>query len=282
MRGNRAYLIIMGIIIALLLVLLVAVMIDRNMYLSRREMEKAEEELRDEERKKTIAALFEDDGPADDEVNAEEEEDITEAEPERREIEFRGKKVIGAVPDMEGEILKADNEPENIIFVGDSRTVGMKWAVGKNKYKWIAESGMGYGWLTGTAGPMLAVSANAGVKMVFNLGVNDPGNGERYAEYINKKAEKWCKAGVTIYYVSVNPVIDGCSNATNEKVDACNEVLKKTLDEQVRWIDTNTYLFDRGFNTRDGLHYDEDTYRAIYGYILKSIEEDEAEDAQTE
>ena len=55
----------------------------------------------------------------------------------------------------------------------------MKWAVGKNKYKWIAESGMGYGWLTGTAGPMLAVSANAGVKLVFNLGVNEPGNEER-------------------------------------------------------------------------------------------------------
>jgi hypothetical protein len=190
--------------------------------------------------------------------------------------------MIGADPDLEGEILKVEDLPENILFVGDSRTVGMHWAVGKNKYKWIAEAGMGYGWLAGTAGPMISVSANAGVKLVFNLGVNDPGNAGKYAEYINKRIDKWDKAGVKVYYASVNPVIDGYSNATNEKVDACNEILKRELDERVGWIDTNTYLFERGFNTVDGLHYDEDTYRAIYGYILTKIEEEEANDAQTE
>ena len=280
MRGNRAYLIFMGIIIALLLVTLFAVIIDRNLEIKRREKEKEEEELRDAEMKRTIAALFE--NMAGEEEPEEEVSEETEEEKETREIEVKGKRVIGSDPALEGEVLKPDDPPENIIFVGDSRTVGMKQSVGRNKYKWIAEVGMGYGWLAGTAGPMISVSANAGVKLVFNLGVNDPGNGDKYAEYINKRIDKWDKAGVKVYYVSVNPVIDGYSNATNEKVNACNDRIRGKLDDRAGWIDTNSYLFERGFNTRDGLHYDEETYRAIYGYILTRIKEEEADDAQTE
>ncbi len=273
MRGNRPYLIFISIIIALLIITLFAVIIDRNNGIKRREKERAEAEARDAEIKRNIALLSEDNDT--EEEIAEEAEEEVEEEKEKREAVVKGKRVIGADPDLEDEIIKIENAPENLIFIGDSRTVGMKHAVGKNKYKWLAQVGIGYGWLAGTAGPMLSVSANAGVKMVFNLGGHDPGHGEKYAEYINKRIEKWDKAGVKLYYVSVNPVIDGYSNATNEKVDACNETLKRKLDDRVGWIDTNTYLFERGFNTVDGLHYDEDTYRAIYGYILKMIGEDE-------
>lgn len=281
MKPDRKYLIFMGIIISLLIITLAAVIIDQKNYEIRREKERQEEEEREAERKRTIAALYEDmDMAADTEEESEEEE--SEIVKVKREIEVKGKRVIGADPELEGEILKPEELPDNIMFIGDSRTVGMKWAVGKNKYKWIAEVGMGYGWLTGTAGPMISVSANAGTKLVFNLGVNDPGNAGKYAEYINKRIDKWDKAGIKVYYASVNPVIDGYSNATNEKVDACNDILKEELDERVGWIDTNAYLFDRGFNTADGLHYDEDTYKAIYGFILTRIEEEEADDAQTE
>ena len=46
--------------------------------------------------------------------------------------------------------------------------------------------------------------------------------------------------------------------------------LIKTIDDII-YIDTYTYLTKNGYSTRDGLHYDNKTYKSIYSYIRKEI-----------
>ncbi|MCR5802172.1 MAG: SH3 domain-containing protein [Lachnospiraceae bacterium] len=159
-----------------------------------------------------------------------------------------------------------------VVFVGDSRTVGMKNAAGSNNYTWIAEVGMGYDWLTQTAAPLIEVYSGAGTKLVFNMGVNDLRNVDKYAKYINNHIEDWSARGVEVYYVSVNPVIDGSCNASNAGIASFNDKLKNSLDSRVTWIDSNAYITEMGYSTLDGLHYTKDTTLALYAYYLYCIQ----------
>ena len=47
--------------------------------------------------------------------------------------------------------------------------------------------------------------------------------------------------------------------------------MKKSLNDKVTIIDTNSYLLKDGFNATDGLHYDDETYKKIYEYIKENI-----------
>ena len=47
--------------------------------------------------------------------------------------------------------------------------------------------------------------------------------------------------------------------------------MQEGFDSSVRIIDTNSYLKSTGFNTVDGLHYDDSTYKKIYDYIKSNV-----------
>lgn len=160
-----------------------------------------------------------------------------------------------------------------IIFIGDSRTVGMHSAVGDSANTiWSAKVSMGYDWMVSTG--VNVVPANVkNAKIIILMGVNDYGyykRDEKYANYINGKAQEWAKSGAKTYYVSVNPVVDSKNKyVKNSSITEFNKSMKKLLNG-VTYIDTYSQIINN-FNAPDGLHYDKATYKRIYNYILSKL-----------
>lgn len=171
------------------------------------------------------------------------------------------------------------------MFLGDSRTVGMQTAIGNlPNVIWVCKVGGNYNWLmngtvniydmecTPADAADMFLTANPQGTLYFNLGVNDMGDVSLYTAYINSLSEKFPEAN--IYYMSVNPVYDDmCAGngyyASNEKISTFNTAVLSALSDKIVWIDTYTYLMENGYGTFDGLHYDNNTYKAIYNYVLE-------------
>ncbi len=189
-------------------------------------------------------------------------EDVTEEEPEEE-------------PEEEEAVMPGRLAiPGDVIFVGDSRFVGMSTAVRYDDL-YIAQVAIGYDWFRDTAIPELDSAAVPGARVVINMGVNDLENAGRYVDLINENMDRWTAAGLTIYYMSVNPVIDGKSYATNAMIETFNAKLQETLDPRVYWIDTYTPLMESGVQSPDGVHYRDETSRLIYEYCRKALMENE-------
>lgn len=156
-----------------------------------------------------------------------------------------------------------------VIFVGDSRFVQMHQAMGETGVVYIAEERMGYNWLVEEAIPRIDALATKGSKIVINLGVNDPGNIDRYIETVNNWTYTWTLRGAKVYYATVNPVWTN-PYTSKEQVDNFNQKLKTGL-VGVNIIDSNAYLSSTKLNIVDGLHYDNPTYTTIYLFLMGSI-----------
>lgn len=156
-----------------------------------------------------------------------------------------------------------------IYFIGDSRTVGLEQSLTdeeKSNLIFIAEVGVGYNWLTSDTIAKEIEAIEPGSRVVVNLGVNDLYNVEKYVQYYELLEER----GLEIYYMSVNPVIDGCCNASNEEIDEFNSYFQ----EKERYVDTN-HSFDGCWIQRDGLHYTKEGYRVIYERLMEVLKENE-------
>lgn len=173
-----------------------------------------------------------------------------------------------------GEELHHSDE-EHIIFVGDSRTVGMDITVEAENVYFIGKVGSGYDWLKGTALKELdkcikGIDSN-NIKIVFNHGVNDPANIDKYMVLYEQVANKYSE--YTLYFMSVNP----CKQTKErEKLNFSIEEFNSGIREVkgFTYIDSYSYLEKNGFESPDGLHYSNDTYAEIYGLVVSTIEED--------
>lgn len=156
----------------------------------------------------------------------------------------------------------------NLIFVGDSRTVGMHSAVGGNDI-WSGEKSAGLDWMKSSGVPNIEANIGNGSAVIILMGVNDLYQPANYISYINEKASVWSSKGARTYFVSVNPT-EGSYSTLNRDIDSFNQQLKKGLSN-VSYIDTNSYLKSNGYSTQDGLHYTNDTYNKIYNYIKSHL-----------
>lgn len=167
-----------------------------------------------------------------------------------------------------------ESETTGVIFIGDSRTVGMNNVVNMSNMSdtyVVAKVGKGYKWYQQTGQYEVANIKNEHPHdkwiYVFNLGVNDLGNIEKYQALIDEM-----EVDNTVYTVSVNPVIDSKSrNVKNNNIERFNEQLQAAADN---YIDTYSYLVTNGFNSSDGLHYGKSTYETIYSLIQKGVDEE--------
>ncbi len=168
-------------------------------------------------------------------------------------------------------VFAEENETTGIIFIGDSRTVGMNNVVGMSQMPdtyVVAKVGKGYKWYQQTGAyeveSIKAEHPHDKWVYVFNLGVNDLGNIEKYQTLIDEM-----EIDNIVYTVSVNPVIDTkVSNVKNEEIIKFNERLQKVADN---YIDTYSYLSTNGFISSDGLHYGKSTYTTIYELIFHVV-----------
>ncbi len=150
------------------------------------------------------------------------------------------------------------------LFVGDSRTVGMASYVQMN---YIAEVGVGYNFLMQHRNEILQME---NMNIVFNLGVNDLVNLDKYIEFFQTLPEEFTWNN-NLYVVSVNPC-SGAYEYMNDDINYFNVQLSDSLPSLIRYIDTNSYLTATGFGSPDGLHYSASTYKTIAVLIYNNIE----------
>lgn len=190
-----------------------------------------------------------------------------------------------------------------IVLVGDSRTYNLAITVGglqgNDANEIIGSMGLDYVICKGGQGYDYMVNhlsdieshLSQGTAVVIAMGVNgcEPSGSEdtdtfaerysnKYATWLNGKAAEWKSKGVSVYYVSVNPVNDDKLSQygytlKNEYIMAFNTSVKSKLSG-VGYIDTYSQVSDKilsGEGTEDGLHYDGATYGVIKDYIWKVV-----------
>ena len=158
------------------------------------------------------------------------------------------------------------------IWVGDSRTLGMERALdGSTPDVFIGAAGEGYDWFAADGLPQLlsAMKAHPLSPVIFNLGVNDYDNLSRYlALYQSLQKEH---PAARFYFLSVNPIDPArCQNITNEEISDFNAQLQELAGDM--YIDSYTWMRANDIQTKDGIHYEEDDYRALYKYVKTQIE----------
>lgn len=188
-------------------------------------------------------------------------------------VEYRGKFSKAIYNQFRGQESDADTSSGisgRIIWVGDSRTVGMKNAVSQGNNKWICDIGKEYKWFVNTGIKSVNKILSDSDTIVVNMGVNDIGNYEKYVSKLNElAANDWSKAK-NIIVMSVNPVdeakCNGRYNITNGQIEKFNSYLKSNLRKKITYVDTYTSLLNH-IETEDGLHYSSSTYQTIYSKI---------------
>ncbi|MCD8347635.1 MAG: hypothetical protein LUD16_06725 [Lachnospiraceae bacterium] len=174
-------------------------------------------------------------------------------------------------PDTEWvlELLAIEDTP--VIWVGDSRTVGMQKALGSySDDVFIGAAGEGYSWLSETGIPFLksAISDYPTRPVIFNMGVNDYENLYNYMVLYAEVTAEY--ADTVFYFLSVNPVDDEAElYVTNADIEDFNTRLKTTYPDT--YLDSYNFLLESGTETIDGIHYSEEAYRQIYLFVKDAL-----------
>lgn len=166
---------------------------------------------------------------------------------------------------------QASSKPERYIWVGDSRTGDMRNAVGGTD-RYVYKDGAGYSWLDSTGIKDVNSDLKKTDAIIFNLGVNDLDNIDRYIDRLNKLAKnEW--QNNKIYVVSVNPT-DKKRADLNSQIQEFNSKMKSGLNSpNLAFIDTYSDLTSSGFQTADGVHYQNATSKKIYDLAKRKIGE---------
>ena len=169
-------------------------------------------------------------------------------------------------------------------LIGDSRTVGMFRSVNSNSSAtaielaagkvtigidtWSCKSAMRYDWMVSTGIPNIENKLDSNSALIILMGVNGL-DVDNYVRYLNEKIPIWQKKGIRVYFVSVMPCSGSHSNL-NPRIDAFNEKIKTV--EGIRYIDVHTYMMTDGFYSGDGLHFNSETNKKVYKYIMEHLE----------
>ena len=156
-----------------------------------------------------------------------------------------------------------------LIFIGDSRTEGMRDAV-MDENIWSCKCSMGYTWMVDTGVPQIEDEITDNTAVIILMGVNDVYQVNNYINYINEKAALWENSGAKTYFVSVGPV-QSYPYVTNAEIENFNSAMQNHLIN-VSYIDIYNWMLQNGYSTVDGTHYPADLSVQIYEYILKQIE----------
>lgn len=183
------------------------------------------------------------------------------------------------------------------ILIGDSRTANLR-QLQKDSYLvrtlfqqdgdilWDFQWGAKFEELTTNLVPLLELHDTNLIDnqrtIVLWMGYNDtddqPSASVReYIAYYNLMAMTWIARGAKVYVLNVGPGgrMPGSTEAEqqhfqarNRSITAFNAALHRGLLPQVHYLDCYRYLKDNGYHTVDGTHYDSDTSRKLYRYLL--------------
>ena len=143
----------------------------------------------------------------------------------------------------EGTLSKPDHpdtvSADKLIFIGDSRTEGIRDAV-QDDSVWSCLSSMGYDWMVSTGVPQVEDEIEDNTAVIILMGVNDLYHVNDYLSYINEKAVEWSDLGAQTYFVSVGPV-ENDPYASNTEIESFNSAMEANLSG-VTYIDVYSHL----------------------------------------
>lgn len=157
-----------------------------------------------------------------------------------------------------------------VVYIGDSRTEGLRDVNSDSKNTFICLSSMGYDWMLSTAFPQAESYASSGTAFVILMGVNDLYHQNSYISAINQKAAEWKKKGAVVYFVSVGPVQND-PYTSNSEIESFNRALKNGLSSDVGYIDLYGELNKSGYQTVDGTHYTNAVSKNILSFIGQQV-----------
>ena len=157
-----------------------------------------------------------------------------------------------------------------VVYIGDSRTEGLRDVNSDSKNTFICLSSMGYDWMLSTAFPQAESYASSGTAFVILMGVNDLYHQNSYISAINQKAAEWKKKGALVYFASVGPVQND-PYTSNSEIESFNRALKNGLSSDVGYIDLYGELNKSGYQTVDGTHYTNAVSKNILSFIGKQV-----------
>lgn len=157
-----------------------------------------------------------------------------------------------------------------VVYIGDSRTEGLRDVNSDSKNTFICLSSMGYNWMLSTAFPQAESYASSGTAFVILMGVNDLYHQNSYISAINQKAAEWKKKGAVVYFASVGPVQND-PYTSNSEIESFNRALKNGLSSDVGYIDLYGELNKSGYQTVDGTHYTNAVSKNILSFIGQQV-----------
>ena len=157
-----------------------------------------------------------------------------------------------------------------VVYIGDSRTEGLRDVNSDSKNTFICLSSMGYDWMLSTAFPQAESYASSGTAFVILMGVNDLYHQNSYISAINQKAAEWKKKGAVVYFASVGPVQND-PYTSNSEIESFNRALKNGLSSDVGYIDLSGELNKSGYQTVDGTHYTNAVSKNILSFIGQQV-----------
>lgn len=157
-----------------------------------------------------------------------------------------------------------------VVYIGDSRTEGLRDVNSDSKNTFICLSSMGYDWMLSTAFPQAESYASSGTAFVILMGVNDLYHQNSYISAINQKAAEWKKKGAVVYFASVGPVQND-PYTSNSEIESFNRALKNGLSSDVGYIDLYGELNKSGYQTVDGTHYTNAVSKNIMSFIGQQV-----------
>lgn len=168
------------------------------------------------------------------------------------------------------------HEVSQMIFVGDSRVVGMSMAGG---YSYVGKESIGYDWFVSDGVYQMLDQMNAwpDADVILCFGINDVANIGSYITEYQYLVDSY--PDTRFWFMSVNPVNDGMASScgyfiNSDMVISFNNVLQQAFTE--RYLDVYSYLQENGYGTSDGVHYDVGTYLVIQEYTKYLINQKES------
>lgn len=156
------------------------------------------------------------------------------------------------------------------IMIGDSRFVGMQSALpAYDGFTWIDRVGAGNSLFFERQDDILSLDRDATV--IYALGVNDL-DPSRCIEALSTLVENGFRH---VWFSTTAPVDEDKAASygyavTNERIAGYNDAVLQNLPQGVGVIDAYSYLLSRGIHTRDGLHYEDDTYKDWFWYMMSA------------
>lgn len=194
-------------------------------------------------------------------------------------LDTKGRQMISDGSQASISTAPSENTKSELIFVGDSRTVGMQQVIG-GEATYIGKVGEGYNWFTKKAlkkleKELLDYPAST---VILNFGINDLGNINSYISAYQQLMNAYPQT--KFVFAAVYPVEQKLAKSygyqvTNQQIQAFNAQMKAAFPAQ--YVDTYSYLMAGGFiqakgkSTVDGIHYTAEGYQAIYSYIQTQI-----------